>query len=102
MKLVSQTDIAIHIRVILTCMPKGARNAGGWTGEQAVRSAAAQIMDLFKRAVVLAPDDVYVPGSAHTSPSSKPGQFGVTEPWPFEPGCRPPATPKPPGGGDAG
>ena len=102
MKLVSQTDIAIHIRVILTCMPKGARNAGGWTGERAVNAAAAQIMQLFKRAVVLAPEDVYVPGSPHTSPSREPGQFGVTEPWPFEPGCRLPATPTPPSKGDAG
>ena len=102
MKLVSQTDIAIHIRVILTCLPKGVRKAGGWTSERAVNAAAAQIMDLFKRAVVLAPDDVYVPGSSLTSPSSKPGQFGDTEPWPFEPGCRPPTTPKPPGGVDAG
>ena len=102
MKLVSQTDIAIHIRVILTCMPKGARNAGGWTGERAVDAAAARIMGLFDRAVVLAPDDVYVPSSPLTSPSFKPGQFGVTEPWPFEPGCRPPMTPRPPGKGDAG
>jgi len=96
MKHVSQTDIAIHIRVILNCMPKGARNAGGWTGERAVNAAAAQIMDLFKRAVVLAPDDVPVPASPFTSLSCKPGQFGVTEPWPFEPGCRPPTTPQPP------
>ena len=96
MKHVSQTDIAIHIRVILTCMPKGARNSGGWTGERAVKAAAAQIMELFKRAVVLAPDDVPVPASSFTSPSWKPGQFGVTEPWPFEPGCRPPTEPQPP------
>ena len=102
MKRISQTDIATHIHVILTCMPKGARNAGGWTGERAVRAATALIMELFNRAVILEPDAVLLSRGDALNPSSYgPGQFGVTEPWPFEPGCRPPTTPKPPGKGDA-
>lgn len=101
MQRIGQTDIATHIRVILNCMPKGARNAGGWTGEQAVREAAAKIMALFERTVILKPDDVLVSrGDATTPLSYKPGEFGVTEPAPFEPGCRPPVVPKPPKGSD--
>lgn len=85
MKQISQTDIAIHIHVILTCMPKNDRSAGGWRGEQAVRAATAKIMELFDRAVILAPDEVLDrPGNGMHPNSYRRGQFGVTEPWPAE------------------
>lgn len=103
MKQISQTDLAIHIHVILTCMPKTDRNAGGWRSEQAVRAATAKIMELLERTVILKPDDVLASrGDALAPMSYKPGEFGLTEPGPFEPGCRPPATPKPPSKSNAG
>lgn len=100
MKKLDLRDIASHIHVILTCMPKSDSRAGGWQGEQAVKAATSRIMELFKRSVVLVPDDIPTPGSGYSHPMPQPGEFGVTEPWPFEPGCRPPSTPKPPVKGD--
>jgi hypothetical protein len=96
-------DIEINIHVILMCLPKTDRSAGGWRSEQVVRAATAKIMEIFRHSVVLLPDQVVTDrGSALHPVSYGPGQFGVTEPWPFEPGCRPPTTPKPPGRGNAG
>jgi hypothetical protein len=97
MQRIDPRDIACHVHVILTCMPKGARHAGGWSGEQAVHAATAKIMALFERAVILKPDEVLIHRGSDTSPIAHgPGEFGVTEPWPFEPGCRPPSVAKPP------
>ena len=96
MQRIAPRDIASHIHVILSCMPKGARNAGGWTGEQAVKAATAQIMALFEHAVILKPDDVLLSrGNEYNPLSYGPGEFGVTEPAPFEPGCKPPVVPEP-------
>jgi len=95
-------DIATHIHVILTCLPKADRSAGGWRGEQAVKSATSQIMEILAGAVVLQPDEVVVSRGSENHPVAYgPGQFGVTEPWPFEPGWRPPVMPKPPTRGNA-
>ena len=101
MKKLDLRDIATHIHVILTCMPKRESRAGGWEGEQAVKSATSRIMELFKRAVIFVPDEIPTRGNGYSPPVPEPGEFGVTEPWPFEPGCRPPFTPRPPGKGDA-
>jgi hypothetical protein len=98
MQRIDPKDIAIHISVTLTCMPKGARNAGGWSGEAAVHAAAAKIMSLFDRAVILKPDQVLVSrGSAFHPVEYGPGEFGVREPHPFEPGCKPPMVLRPQG-----
>jgi len=85
MRQISQTDLAIHIHVILTCMPKNDRSVGSWRGERAVRAATTKIMALFERTVILAPDDVLEHRGASMSPNTyKRGEFGVTEPWPPE------------------
>ena len=82
MQRIAHTDIATHIHVILTCMPKSHKSAGGWRGEQAVRAATAKIMALLERAAIYMPDDVIEPGGTYSPPTRVPGQFGVTEPWP--------------------
>lgn len=76
MKKLDLRDIATRIHVILTCMPKTDRNAGGWRGEQAVKAATSRIMELFKRSVVLVPDEIPTPGSGYSHPFPQPGEFG--------------------------
>jgi len=103
MKRLDLREVATHVHVILTCMPKLEKSAGGWRSEQAVRSATSQIMALFERTLILTPDPVLIGrGEGNTPISYGPGEFGVSEPWPVEPESWAPAVLKPPSESDVG
>jgi hypothetical protein len=57
--------------------------------ESSVQDIVATVMQQLVGKVILAPDEVRTPGT-RDAPLRTRGKFGVTEPWPFEPGHKPP------------
>lgn len=84
------SDLGHHIAVALTCLPKQVSRGASLTGEQAVGEATDRILRILSRAVILVPDAVHTRGPGGHTWGGEPGEFGVTEPWPFEEGHRPP------------
>jgi len=80
----------MRIRIALTCMRPGKRSAGGWSGERAVEEATDKIVAHLKGKAIFAPDPVWSTGPDGHTWGEEPGEFGRSEPWPFQPGHRPP------------
>ena len=57
----------------------------GTTGDSALQEATVRVIDCLAGTVILAPD--VVDNGNH---GQSPGKFGVDEPWPLEPGHKPP------------
>jgi len=80
-----QKEVSTSVKIALTVMKPGKRNAIGTTGDAALQEATERVMECLKGTVILAPDLV-----GNGNHGQRPGQFGVDEPWPFEPGHKPP------------
>jgi hypothetical protein len=87
MRRVSHEEISRNIAIQITCIRGPTKTAlQHMQGEQAVKEATRIIMEhCLGGCVVLAPDPVSAGNWGTRS-----GKFGVTEPWPFEKGHKPP------------
>ena len=92
MRRISLDDLRMRIAIALTCMRPGARSAGGWNGDRAVKEATDKIMAHLDGKAIFGPDPMQSRGPDGHTWGDEPGKFGVTEPWPFEPGHRPPTS----------
>jgi hypothetical protein len=75
----------MSVKIALTVMKPGKRKALGTVGDAALQEATERVMGCLNGTVILAPDFVRNGDHGHV-----PGTFGVDEPWPFEPGHKPP------------